>query len=178
MADPLTLAVVGAVALTEGVQFLYAQAGEALEARRESRKSEVELDPPDVFEKAPCRARVDLAAVGRLERDLRELRSAFAEVHAGVDEIDAGDLDTLERVEALRRALETVYHAPFTFRGEPARAAAVATAHGEVDVDEVLGHVAGLRARKVLGGSVTGSLRAGRVAGGARAVGVEVDRIG
>lgn len=167
MADPLTLAVVGAVALTEGVKFLYTQAGEALKARRESRKSEVDLNPPEVFEQTPRRARPDLDAVERLEQELRELRSAFD----GVDEIDTADPDTLGRIEGLRRALEAVYHVPFVFRGE-------ARAHGEADVDEVLGYVAGLRARKVLGGSVTGSVRAGRVATGAHAIGVEIDEIG
>ena len=37
MADPLTLAAVGAVALTEGIKFLYGQAGETLKRWRESK---------------------------------------------------------------------------------------------------------------------------------------------
>lgn len=183
MADPLTLAAVGAVALTEGVKFLYSQAGEALKAWREMRKSnsasvDVEIDPPDAFEQAPRRAEIDFNAVERLERELRELRAAFAEVYAGLDEIDENDPSTLERIEGLRRAMEAVYHQPFVFRREPALAPGDPVAKGEVDVDEVLGYVAGLRARKVLGGSVTGVVRAGRVEGDGRLVGVEIDEIG
>jgi hypothetical protein len=37
--DPITLAALGAVALSEGVKFLYGQAGELLKRRREQRAS-------------------------------------------------------------------------------------------------------------------------------------------
>ncbi|WP_433303598.1 hypothetical protein ACQP2F_12450 [Actinoplanes sp. CA-030573] len=179
MADPLTLAAVGALALTEGVKFLYSQAGEALKAWRESRRSgrtstEVEIKAPDVFAQAPSRAEIDFEAVERLERELREFRAAFADVHDDIDEIDEKDAATLERVEGLRRAMEAIYHQPLVFKREPGSAAA----RGEVDVDEVLGYAAGLRARKVLGGTVTGIVRAGRVEREGRVVGVEIDEVG
>jgi len=42
----------------------------------------------------------------------------------------------------------------------------------------VLGYVAGLRARRIIGGSVTGRVTAKRVGPGGQAIGLEVDTIG
>jgi hypothetical protein len=181
--DPLTLAAVGALVLTEGVTFLYTQAGEALKAWRESKKStrvrtEVVIDPPSAFAQAPRQAEIDFDAVSRLERELQEFRAAFAAVHAGLEEIDEQDTATLERIEGLRRAVEAIYHQPFVFRQEPPKAAGSPTARGEADVDEVLGYAAGLRARRVLGGSAIGNIRVRRVEGEGKAVGLEIDEIG
>jgi hypothetical protein len=45
-------------------------------------------------------------------------------------------------------------------------------------VDEVLGYVAGLRARRIVGGSVTGRVTAKLVGAGGQAIGLDVDTIG
>ncbi|GIH20925.1 hypothetical protein [Rugosimonospora africana] len=184
MSDPLTLASVGAVALTEGIKFLYAQAGEAIKAWRTRRNSnepsaEVELAAPDAaFDHAPRQARIDFAVVGGLEQDLRDLRAALADLNDGIEEVDPHDHATLERVDGLRRLLEAVYGERFVFRGEPAVSSSAAIVKGEAVVEDVRGYVAGLRARKILGGAVAGHVRAGRVETGGRAVGVEVDSVG
>ena len=67
VSDPLTLAAVGAVALTEGIKFLYGQAGEALKrwrARQQAASAEapvaVEL-PADAFEGRLHDPRLDTA---------------------------------------------------------------------------------------------------------------------
>ncbi|MET8154396.1 hypothetical protein ACIBSW_35575 [Actinoplanes sp. NPDC049668] len=120
------------------------------------------------------RAEIDFDAVGRLERELREFRAAFADVHDDIDKIDASDAAALERIEGLRRAMEAVYHQPLVFKQEPGSP----VARGKVGVDEVLGYVAGLRARKVLGGTVIGTVRAKRIERDGRAVGLEVDETG
>ena len=74
MADPLTLTGVGVIALTEGIKFLYGQAGEALKRWRERKAAgknadvepvEVEL-PSDAFAGQLEQPQLHLDAVERL----------------------------------------------------------------------------------------------------------------
>jgi hypothetical protein len=181
MADPLTLAAVGAVALTEGIKFLYGQAGEALKRWRERKAAKGEAEPvqvqlpSDAFEGQLQKPGLDLAAVARLEQELRELRKAVADYAQGIDEVDPNDKQLLELVDGLRRAMEAVYGQRLTFKGEPGPPSG-AEVLGEAKVDEVLGYVAGLRAKRIIAGSVTGRVEAKKVEG--QAVGLDVDTIG
>jgi hypothetical protein len=189
MADPLTLAAVGAAVLTEGIKFLYGQAGEALKRWRERKAAKVTVTPGETTEpvevELPARAfdgrlenpRLDLEAVARLEGDLRALRAAVADYAQGIDEVDPGDRPLLETVDGLRQAMEAVYGQQITFKGEQ-RPPSGAMVVGEAKVDEVLGYVAGLRAKRIVGGSATGRLEAKRVGADAEAVGLDVDTIG
>jgi hypothetical protein len=189
MADPLTLAAVGAVALTEGIKFLYAQAGEALKRWQERKAAkaaaaesgvsepvEVEL-PSDAFEGQLKEPRLDLASVGRLEGELRALRAAVADYAQGIDKVDPNDKPLLEAVDGLRRAMEAVYGQRIAFKGQPGPPSGVEVL-GEAKVDEVLGYVAGRRAKRIIAGSATGRIQAKTVGPGGEAVGVEVDTIG
>jgi hypothetical protein len=189
MADPLTLAAVGAVALTEGIKFLYGQAGEALKRWREHKAAKAaaaapvvvepvsaEL-PPAAFEGQLQDPQLHLDAVERLEQELRELRAAVADYAQGIDSVDPGDKQLLEAVDGLRRAMEAVYGQRIAFKGEPGPPSGVQVM-GEAKVDEVLGYVAGLRARRVIAGSVTGRVEVKKVDRGGQAVGVEIDTIG
>lgn len=190
MADPLTLTAVGAAALVEGIRFLYGQAGEALKRWRE-RKAAAKAAGPDAGTTLPVSAelppaafegrlqdpRLDLRVVARLERDLLDLWQAVAGYAHGIQEVDPGDRRLLEVVDALRRTMEAVYGQRLTFKGE-ARPASGPAAAGEARVDEVLGYVAGLRARRVVGGTVTGRVDAGTVGPGGQAVGTDLDSVG
>ena len=49
MSDPFTLSSLGAVAITEGIKFLYAQAGQVLKRWREKREQQ-EADGKDEYE--------------------------------------------------------------------------------------------------------------------------------
>lgn len=185
MSDPLTLAAVGAVALTEGIKFLYGQAGEALKRWRERKAAGATPEvaepvqialPAAAFEGRLTEPRLHLEMVERLERDLRDLRAAVADYAQGIDEVDPADRALLEQVDGLRRAMEAVYGQRLTFKGEqrpPSEAGVV----GEAKVEEVLGYVAGLRAKRIIGGSVTGRVEAGTVGPGGEAVGLEVDTV-
>lgn len=186
MADPLTLSAVGAVALTEGIKFLYGQAGEAIkrwQQRKAAKASAVDPEavkvelPSDAFEGQLKEPKLDLAAVGRLENELRDLRKALAEYADGVDEVDPKNKQLLETVDGLRRAMEAVYGQRIAFKGEPGPPSGVAVV-GEAKVDEVFGYVAGLRAKRIISGSVTGKAEAKIVHSGGEAIGVEVDTIG
>jgi hypothetical protein len=188
MADPLTLAAVGAMALTEGIKFLYGQAGEALKRWRERKAAKVTVAPGEmepVETELPAEAfdgrlenpRLDLEAVARLEGELRALRMAVADYAQGIDQVDPSDRPLLETVDGLRQAMEAVYGQQITFKGEQ-RPPSGAMVVGEAKVDEVLGYVAGLRAKRIVGGSATGRLEAKRVGPDAEAVGLDVDTIG
>jgi hypothetical protein len=183
MGDPLTIGMIGAAALTEGIKFLYGQAGEALKRWRERRagREPVKVEPVDVelpaaFEGGLTEPRLYLEAVERLEPDLRDLRAAVADYAQGIDEPDPRNRELLETVDALRRAMEAVYRQRLVFKGEPIPRQDI-QAVGEADVEEVLGYVAGLRARRVIG-SVSGRVEARKVGPGGQAVGLEADTIG
>jgi hypothetical protein len=197
MADPVTLAAVGAIALTEGIKFLYGQAGEALKHWQERKKARAAaaaeagatveaaaaVEPVQValpaaaFEGQLKDPRLHLEAVERLEQDLRDLRAAVADYAQGIDEVDPKDEHLLTKVDALRQAMEAVYGQRIAFKGEPGPPSGHAVV-GEARVGEVLGYVAGLRARRIIGGSVVGRVQADRVGPGGEAVGLEVDTIG
>ncbi|MFJ6797304.1 hypothetical protein [Streptomyces sp. NPDC091268] len=171
--DPITMAGITAVALNEGVKFLYEQAGEVLRNHRERRAATTAL-PPELFEASPEGQGLvaDRATVAELEPELRLLRRDLAEYGQGVDLVDPRDSEVLALVDGLRRTLEAVYGAPIVFRGEPRPDAA--RVRGEVEVQEVRGYVAGVRARTAPAGDITGTVRADSVEEGGQAVGVDL----
>jgi hypothetical protein len=118
MVEPFSLTAVGVLALTEGVKFLYAQAGELLKYRRD-RKQAPELRPPagalaGSVEPVPP----DDERLERLETEVREGRKALSDYVDGVDPIDPADPELGRRVDDLRRALEAIYGQRITFKGE------------------------------------------------------------
>lgn len=173
MADPITLAGLGAVTLSEGVKFLYGQAGEVLKRRRE-RKTATEL-PPGLFETPPGALRMDLERADELELELRDLRQALAEYGQGIDELDPSNSQAVDLVDALRRTLEAVYGQPIVFKGEQ-RLDRVVDLSGEATVTNVRGYVAGIRARHLHSGQATGRVRAQSVEG--QAIGLDLGEAG
>jgi hypothetical protein len=175
MADPVTLAALGAVALSEGVKFLYGQAGEVLKRRRDRRDAEAVELPETVFEAPPGPLRMDGARADQLEPELRELRLALAEYGQGVDEIDPADKLVVSLVDGIRRTLEAIYGQPIVFIGETRSTQTVALT-GEATVRDVRGYVAGLRAQRLRSGNAVGRVRAELVEG--QAVGLDVGDVG
>lgn len=176
MPDPITLAALSAVALTEGVKFLYGQAGEVLKRRREREAAEA-VALPDVFESPPGPLRIDRERADALEPELRELRQALSEFGQGIDEIDPGDQDVIRLVDALRRTLEAVFSQPIVFQGEHRPSAGVQVT-GEATVETVRGYVAGIRARRLRSGQAAGRVRAATVEGQGQAVGLDAGTVG
>lgn len=173
MAEPITLAALGTVALSEGVKFLYGQAGEMLKRRRE-RKAAAEL-PSNLFETPPGDLNMDLARAEELEPELRELRQALAEYGQGIDDVDPANRQVVELVDALRQTLEAVYGQPIVFKGEQRQGRGVDLT-GEATVTNVRGYVAGLRARHLRSGQATGRVRAESVEG--QVIGLDVSDAG
>jgi hypothetical protein len=177
--EELTLAALTGAVLTQGITFLYTQAGEILRGWR-ARGTDDEVTPvgSDAVDGELQPVVPDWDAVGELEDDVRELRRQLSDyVAGGIEEPDTGDEQLLRNVDALRRALEVVLRQRITFRGEqrPDDGPVVA---GDVAIEEVRGYVAAVRAGQISGGNVTGTARVGTVHEGGQVIGVDAGRIG
>jgi hypothetical protein len=182
MVDPLSLGGLGALAATEGIKFLYAQASELLKRWRDRKAGkETEADEPipvtagDVLEGTLAPLRPDLDAVDRLGPDIKAFARVLGDYAGGLEEPSPNDRDLVDAADGLRRALEVVYGQRITFKGER-REASGPIVVGLADVDKVAGDVAGVRARLVRSGRVHGELHAEDVTG--KASGTEVDTVG
>jgi hypothetical protein len=182
--DPLSLAAVGTLALTEGVKFLYTQAGELLKRWRDRNDGttpepeaavEIEL-PREAFTGQLRPFRPDSQTLSALVDPMRELRAALAEYAQGVDLLDPADKRVLSQIDALRQAVEAVCGQRLTFVGEAAEPSGVPV-QGSVRAEEVLGYVAGVRAQRITGGA-SGSVDVGRVGTGGTVVGLDAGEIG
>ena len=188
MVDPGTLALasVANLALTEGVKFLYAQAGELLKWWRQRRdaahddaakEQPVRVEPPPAIQGKAFEARPSVVAVERLEKDLRALRADLLEYVDGTEVADVSDPAYLARVDALRRALEVIYQHRLTFVGE-VRPPSEPSIDVDMAAESVAGYITAVRSHQMAGGSIDARMRVGRVEPGGSVVGVEADVIG
>ena len=184
MADPFSAAVLGGAVLTQGIKFLYAQAGEVLKRWRERRETggasaeAATLRPPEGLLEGtvePVQPRDDQADL--LEKELRETRRLLADYADGTDVPKPEDHLPAEQADALRRLLEAVYGQRITFRGEH-RPSSGPLVTGEIDVKQVVGDAAAVRAKVISSGEVHGTAKAERVEAGGKLTGVEADQIG
>jgi len=177
--EPITLAVVGTAVLTEGVKFLFTQAGEAIKRWRANRDEPVPVPAEAPLEGTLEPATLDPAAMERLEGEIAELRSALAPYTDDIAPapVDPGNADLIAVADGLRRALEAVLGQRIRFKGEGGEPSGPLV-EGEVNVDDVLGYVAGVRAGSIEGGVVRGTVKAKTVGPGGSGVGVDTDRIG
>ncbi|MDQ3764687.1 MAG: hypothetical protein M3460_25080 [Actinomycetota bacterium] len=148
--DPVTLTVLGGVAATEGIKFLYGQAAELLKAWRERRKKareqavteprdlDVPILPSAVLDAQPVARHADGAIVERTHSALVELSGALSPYALGQVDVDLTDAELAGRVGRLRALLETIYGQRFTFRGEEREPTG-----SEVAVHQALGAVEG-----------------------------------
>jgi hypothetical protein len=146
--DVSTLAAVETATLTQGVAFMYAQAGELLRRRRDTRnraapapeQSAATVPTPEpeplpsmqlpegVFEPAGTAQLAPVPAVlDRLADSLLRARRDVDDYVVGMAVLDRESQVALQAVDRLRRLLEEVYDASLTFRGEQQRPAGAAT---------------------------------------------------
>lgn len=129
-----SLATVEGAALTQGIAFLYAQAGELLKRRRAARdKDEMPQEgalpalelPAVVFETAGGTPAAPVpAVVDSLTPSLLEARRAVEDYIFGTAALDPGSPVAQQAVDLLRGLLEEVYGTAVTFRGEQRRPSA------------------------------------------------------
>ncbi len=193
MSDPVTISLVsvGSVVISEGIKFLYGQAGELLKRLREQRKTsaegkdalptpapiEVNVTPPRAIRTESFVASVDSSALARLEPSLRGLRSDLLEYVEGVEPLDDRDHAVLQRIDALRAVLEVLYKRELTFDGE-VRVSPTPDVQSRVDAGDVAGYVAGVRAKSLQSGRIQAQVSATVVREGASVVGTDIDQIG
>lgn len=181
MIEPVTLAVLGTVALTEGIKFLYEQTGEVLKLRREQRDTAKtgtqskqatpsEVDLPDVFDEKVLVPAIDFHAVERLEGDLRQTRAELADYAQDIEPVDVNNAVLLKRIDALRLMLEAIYQQRITFKGEQ-RILSGPNVGIDIDIEHVAGYVAAIRADSNSVGSYTAQIKVGRVEKGGKLVG-------
>lgn len=179
MADPLSLSVIGATVLNQGVQFLYAQASELLKRWRERRDNKdaavtAELQPPaDILAGEVAAATPDDERLGQLHEELSELRKALVDIADG-EAVDPSDEATVSEIEALRRAIEVIYGQRITFKGER-REPSGPLVEADVDVERVRGDVAAVRAQSIRAGVVKARVKAKDVEGNVNGVNIEGD---
>lgn len=145
--DGSSLAAVETATLTQGVAFLYTQAGELLRRRRDARDRaaasrkepgeaaaapEPESFPPlqlpdGVFEPAGAQLSPVPSALDRLADSLLQARRDVDDYVVGMAVLDRESQVALQAVDRLRRLLEEVYGTSVTFRGERQRPPGPAT---------------------------------------------------
>jgi hypothetical protein len=186
MLDPITLSALGAVALTEGIKFLYSQAGEVLKRWREHRKAPSEAGnktvpvtttPPPIFEGKLAPLEIHLDMLEPLEEHLLKLRMSLANYADEFEPVDPSNQQLLEEIDALRQVMEAVYQQRLTFKGEQ-RAASGPVVEGAIDVESVAGKAVGVEAKIISSGRVVGTGKAKQVEETGTLYGVKTDKIG
>ena len=188
MTDPITLTLVGGVVLKEGVKFLYGQAGELLKRWRERRDASEGVPanstepasitlPPEVFEGRIENPLIHFDNLAVAEQQLRELRRDITPYVDEGEPLEAGNQNLMQRVDLLRQLLEAVYQQRITFKGEK-RPSSGPVVGAKIDVERVLGRVAGVRSKSIRSGNVDVEIKARTVGPGGEITGVDVDNIG
>jgi hypothetical protein len=190
MGDPVTLSLagVGVVVVTEGIKFLYRQAGEILKrwrVRRDKIKSsapESSLAPaqtesanvilPPIFEGQLSSPLIHFDAVQDAEAELQGLYSDLSVYANGIEPIEDTDEELLAKVNTLRQILENVYQQRITFKGENRPASGTALV-GKVKAKSVVGEAIGVDAEGKLPGEARGEVVAERIEQGGKATGVK-----
>jgi hypothetical protein len=169
MVDPLSLAALGAAALTQGIGFLYQQAGELLRRRRE-RRSQVSTDPSGAPEIPPAGEALQILdgplatrpvneqALDRHAEQLAALRGLLQPYVEGDRQVQPNNRQLLDQVEAARILLEQIYQQHITFSGEQRPATGTALTAQSGDVGQYATQVIASGERAVaIGGDVSGS---------------------
>lgn len=167
MADPFTLAALGAVAISEGIKFVYGQAAELLKRRRERKATGVDPTEPIPIENAevldgPLKpAKPDYEILESMQERVTALAVELSKYRDGLVEPPPAAMKT---VDELRKALEAIYGQRITFRGEQGREATGTTISGQFRAELVKGQVTVVDAENVShGATVAGEANVGTV---------------
>jgi hypothetical protein len=163
------MASLSATALTEGIKFLYEQAGDLLKRHRDRTDANpadaLSVPAPTAILPAP-----DLDLLARFKADLQELRSDLDDYVTSRVPVTVSDDYLLRTADALRRVMGAVYGVPVLLPGESPRDTDI---DGNINVDDVAGYVAAVRVERAQG-IIKGTTTVRTVRKGGTAVGVEV----
>ena len=155
MVEPFSLGALGAIALTDGIKFLYAQAGEILKRRRERKETADTPPAPGLLEGELAPLNLDPAAADELAGDLRDLRHRLADYADDIEPAEETDADAVAATLALREAIEAIVGQRITFRGEQREPTGTPTITGIVRARELHGRASGV----AFTGTPTGDIR-------------------
>ena len=189
MTEPLSL-LLGTTALTEGIKFLYNQAGEILKRWRERNKDvtkqpnptepvQVNL-PPLVFEGQLSEPKIHFDQVEQLKNELNDLRNNLSKYVEEIEPVDVKNENLLKTIDELRQALQTVYQQRLTFKGEPQPPSGSKIVEGKFKSDNIAGKGGGVVVKKIeinADGKVTGEAEVKTVDKEGTAGGVIADEI-
>jgi len=178
----LTLASIGGVALSEGIKFLYAEAGELLKRWWDQKKSgdvtpiqvAVSVELPAAFAGHLHDPKADLGLVAQNEERLEDLTSGLSLYANGTKTIELSDTRLLKRVDELRNLLEDVLGQHITFAGESRPTSGSPLVRGAVTVDVVKGEAGGVKTDTIRG-IIEGIAKAREVTETGSFFGVKID---
>ncbi|MBK3576475.1 hypothetical protein JHN63_22225 [Streptomyces sp. MBT65] len=188
MVEPLSIAVLTGVALTDGIKFLYGQADAILKRRAENRQAatrgeetRAELVPvqtPNVIEGQLQPIRIDPNAAEELADVLKDLRRQLEDYAQGYETPPDGNLDVLRATQDLRDAIEDVIGQRITFRGENRDSTGTPVVTGQLTIQEIQGRAVAVHVEDVRSGIVHGELKADKVSDGGEANAVRITKLG
>jgi hypothetical protein len=141
MIEPFSLGALGAIALTDGIKFLYAQAGEILKRRRE--RTATPVPAPGLLEGELAPLQLDLTEGDERTAELRHLRRRLTDIADDIEPAEETDAEVVRATLALREAIESIVGQRITFRGEQ-REPTGTTITGIVRAREIDGRAAGI----------------------------------
>jgi hypothetical protein len=181
----LTIAGVAGIALTEGVKFLYAEAGDLLKRWLDSkqkpgtdRELQVDIRLPDAFDGQLRRATVAPATFTKNESVLADAHQRLSLYASGIKPIDPSDSELLKSVSELRNVLERILGQTLTLKGEQRPRSGTPVVRGTLAAGTVSGEAAGVRAKSARSGLIEGTAEVERVTEGGRVAAVDIDEIG
>jgi hypothetical protein len=156
VADPFSLAALGAVAISEGIKFVYAQATEVLKRRRERKATGVDPTEPipiehgEVLDGPLKPPKPDYEILESLQERVTALAVELSKYRDGLVEPPP---ETVETVNELRKALEAIYGQRITFKGEKGRENTGTTISGEIRAKLVKGTAIAVDVERVSDGA-------------------------
>jgi hypothetical protein len=188
MADPISLASVGSLVLSEGVKFLFNEAGELLRRWRHGKTSPddaggdtgrtVALVLPAAFGGGTLAADVDFARVEPVAERLLQLRGALSNYVDGVSEVNPEDRTLLRTADDLRGLLEELLGQRLTLAGENRPASRTPIVRSTVRLGTVEGEATGVDVDAATAGIIASDTTAQEVKRGGRVISVRIGTLG
>jgi hypothetical protein len=179
--DPVTisLASVGSTVITEGVKFLYSQAGEILKRWREHPADQLQsAEPlglahlPPAFDGQLIDPKINFEAVAAREQSLRAAYRDLSEFGTGLLVVDPTNTEILNKIETLRSCLELILGQHLTFSGENRLRSGTALV-GTVNAETIEGEASGVEGTGQVDQAVTGAVNVRTVKSGGKVSGVK-----
>jgi hypothetical protein len=186
--EPLSLAVLTGVALTEGIKFLYGQADAILKRRAERKRAErlgtpppaepIAVRTPEIVDGRLAPISVDVVAADELADELKELRHQLDDYAQGYETPRDGDPDVLLAASALRDAIEDIIGQRITFKGEKREPSGTPVVTGRISAKEIRGRATAVDVGEMRAGRVDASVDAGVIEAGGEATGARISKLG